>query len=161
MNGNKLLFAFIRFAFSIVVILMLVYAAVNLAGISYDFGYRVFTEGAIDPEPGREITITITPDMSSSDLAKLLEERGLVRDAKLFLIQLKLSAYAKAVLPGTYQLTTAMDPKEIIIAICPAPAVATEGTEEASETQAEKIEDTENTGGTETGIEEEIVDIGD
>ena len=38
-NGNKAIFRFIRFAFGILIALMVIYAATQLAEIGYDFGY--------------------------------------------------------------------------------------------------------------------------
>ena len=51
MDLNKVLFTFIKIAFGILVVLLIVYAAINLSGLGFDFGYRVFTESAIDNPP--------------------------------------------------------------------------------------------------------------
>ncbi len=68
------------------------------------------------------------------DLQILLEEKGLVRDGKLFYLQYKLSAYDNKIQPGVYTLNTSMLPKEMMIEMCPSEdkdAVDTE-TEEAT-----------------------------
>lgn len=137
MNINKALFAFIKIAFSVMVVLFVVYGIVTLAGQGYDYGYRFFTETAVDPKPGEDVLVRITEDMSAHDIGKLLESKGLIRDEKLFFMRLKLSAYSKSIEPGTYTLNTSMTPKEMMVAMSPQEETQTgteaAGTEETKE----------------------------
>lgn len=121
MNVNKALFTFIKIAFSFMIVLILIYGAVRLCSVSYDYGYRLFTEPAMEEEPGRDVLVQVKNDMSERDIAKLFEEKGLVRDANLFYIQLMLSDYKKLIRPGVYTLNTSMKPKELMMAISPEP----------------------------------------
>jgi UPF0755 protein len=132
MEKNKVLFSFIRIGITVIVILLVVYFGVKLAYTGYDFGYRVFTEGAVDEAPGKDVLIQIREDMSEYEVAQLLEERGLVRNARLFFLQLKLSVYKGKVVPGVYTVNTSMTPQELMAAISP-------------EEETESTEDTENT----------------
>ena len=95
--------------------LLIVYGTMKVSFTAYDFGYRVFTESAIDEKPGRYVEVTIEESMGASDIGELLVEKGLIRDATLFSLQYELSAYAGEIVPGTYGLTTAMTPKDMII----------------------------------------------
>ncbi len=147
MNVNKTLIAFIKIAFSIMVVLFIIYAAVSLCTLGYDFGYRVFTEPAMEAEPGHDRQVRITEDMSGSDIGRTLEENGLVRDARLFSLQLKLSAYAKKIKPGVYILNTSMTAKEMMIVM--AAEDTTESTEETN--NAAEIEGTTEVEMDETG----------
>lgn len=115
MDINKVIFRGVKVAFAILLTLVLVYGTMTVSFTAYDFGYRVFTESAIDKSPGVYVDIVIHPTMSDDDISQLLENKGLVRDAKLFLLQYKLSAYAGEIVPGEYRLSTAMTPKEMII----------------------------------------------
>ena len=81
----------------------------------YDFGYRIFTEEAIDEEPGRDVVIQITDDMSGMDIAKELKDKGLIQDARLFYVQLKVSAYSKKINPGVYTLNTSMQARDMMV----------------------------------------------
>ena len=63
---------------------------------------------------GRSITVTIEDGSAISDIAKLLEDKGLVNDWKLFYIQVKVSKYAKKMEAGTYTLSTAMKPRQMM-----------------------------------------------
>ena len=86
---------------------------------AYDFGYRVFTEAPISPAPGRDITISYTEGKSFKALAKNLEEKGLVRDYKLAMVQMYVSVYKDKIKPGSYTLNTSMTTEEMMKAMCP------------------------------------------
>lgn len=126
MKLNKVIFKFVSLSFSILVMLLVVLGLVELGSFCYDFGYRVFTETPVDEEPGRDVVVQVTSDMSESEIGDMLEEVGLVRDGKLFYAQLKLSAYSGDLLPGIYTLNTAMTGKDMIV-------VMATGTEESTE----------------------------
>jgi UPF0755 protein len=140
MEKNKVLFSFIRMGISVIVILLVVYFGVRIASVGYDFGYRVFTETAVDEAPGKDALIQVKEDMSEYEIAQLLEERGMIRDAKLFFLQWKLSVYSGKEVPGVYTVNSSMTPQEIMAVISPdqeetettesvAPVVSTEAEE--------------------------------
>lgn len=114
MNLNKFIFKFVRVSFSLLVMLLIIVGLIKLANFCYDFGYRVFTETSVDSEPGRDVTVQVTADMSENDIGKLLEEKGLIRDSNLFYAQLKLSTYSGKLLSGTYTLNTSMTAKDMM-----------------------------------------------
>lgn len=151
MQFNKALFKFIKVAFTIMVILLIVYAGVRISKTAYDFGYRVFTETAIDKAPGKDVDIQVTDDMSAKELGEELEAKGLVRDASLFQIQLKLSAYSKKIKTGVYTLNTSMTPKEMIVVM----AGAADSTEEDTENSTQLEESTEGLAPAGTEAEQE------
>ena len=115
MDFNKALFGFIKVAFTIMVILLIVFGAVKICSVGYDFGYRVFTETAISKQPGTDILVDVTDKMSEKEIGQLLEDKGLVKDGNLFYLQLKLSAYSKKLVPGIYTLNTSMTAKEMMV----------------------------------------------
>lgn len=86
---------------------------------AYDFGYRVFTEEAVSPAPGRDVTVSIVEGKSVKDIAKLLEEKGLVRDYKLAFLQIYASEHRKEMEPGVYTLNTSMTVEDMCTAMCP------------------------------------------
>ena len=108
MNLNKVVFRFVSISFSILVILLVLIGFVKIGTYCYDFGYRVFTEAPVDAEPGRDVIVQISDDMSDMDIAKELKEKGLVENAKLFFVQLKVSAYSGRLHSGVYTLNTSM-----------------------------------------------------
>lgn len=147
MNINKTLFNFIKIASAILVVLIFIYVGVSFCATAYDFGYRVFTEPAIEEAPGQDVLIQIKDGMSAKDIGDMMEEKGLIRDASLFRIQLKLSAYSDNMEPGVYTLNTSMTPKEMIVSIAEAAeakekAASTEGTEAMPSTEEGEAEGT-------------------
>ena len=121
MNYNKVVFQFVRISFSILVILLILIGFVKISTKCYDFGYRIFTEQPVDAEPGRDVTVNITADMSGMDIAKELAQKGLVEDAKIFYVQMKLSAYSGKLNAGVFTLNTSMEAKEMMAVMAAEP----------------------------------------
>ena len=103
--------------FRLVVAIAVVYYIYQGALICSDYGYRIFTEPAVSSGEGRTVTVTITESMTPMEIGELFESRGLVRDAKLFIMQYYLSEYTKDVGPGTFELSTAMTAEEMMAAM--------------------------------------------
>ena len=140
MKWNKVVFKFVSISFSILVALLVVVGLIGLGSYCYDFGYRVFTESPVDETPGRDVTVSVTADMSEHDIGKMLKEEGLVEDANLFYAQLKLSAYSGKLKPGVYTLNTSMTAREMFV-IMAADAGDTESTEDTGDTGAADLTD--------------------
>lgn len=132
MKLNKVIFKFVSISFSILVTLLVIVGLIEIGRYCYDFGYRVFTETAIEEAPGTDIEVQVTADMSEYQIGKTLEKEGLIRDAKLFYAQLKLSAYSGKLLPGTYTLNTSMTGKDMLV------VMATDTAEDEEETETEE-----------------------
>ena len=118
--------------FRVVAAVAVVYVIYRGAGMCYDYGYRIFTEPAMTSGEGRTVTVTITPDMSAMDIGKLFEGRGLVRDARLFMLQYYLSEYREDVGPGTFDLSTSMTAEEMMQAMVVEKEEEEEGAEDPS-----------------------------
>ncbi len=98
----------------VALIVLAVYAVYRGALLCYDYGYRIFTEPAISSGEGRTVTVAVTEDMSASDIGHLLENKGLIRDSRLFVLQYYLSEYLKDVKPGIFELNTSMTVEEMM-----------------------------------------------
>ncbi|MDO4273089.1 MAG: solute-binding protein [Eubacteriales bacterium] len=81
---------------------------------TYQFGYDVFNQEAMSPGEGQEVTVVIKQDSSVYKIAKTLESKGLVEDAKVFYVQELFSNYHGRLRPGTYLLSTAYTPNRIM-----------------------------------------------
>ena len=117
MKTGSVIGAVLGAIFRVVVAIAAVYIIYNGALLCYDYGYRVFTEPAVSAGEGRTITVAVTEDMSPADIGRLLENKGLVRDGRLFAIQYYLSEYRKDVGPGIFELSTSMTAEEIMAAM--------------------------------------------
>ena len=86
---------------------------------AYDFGYRVFTETPVSSGVGVDVEVTIPEGSGAMDIGEILEDRGLIRDHRLFFIQERLSQYHGKIKPGTYELSTAMTAEEMMAVMAP------------------------------------------
>lgn len=101
----------------IIKIVVLVFAAtyiIKAATAAYDYGYRIFTEEPVAIGEGRTISVNVKEPVSVMEVGEMLEERGLIRDGKLFLLQELLSENHGKIQPGIYDLSTAMTAEEMI-----------------------------------------------
>ena len=142
MNLNKVVFRFVSISFSILVILLVLIGFVKIGTYCYEFGYRVFTEAPVDAEPGRDVMVQISSHMSDMDIAKELKEKGLVEDAKLFYVQLKVSAYSGKLHDGVYTLNTSMTARDMMVVMAAEPE---QSTAEDMETVTDSTEQTDDT----------------
>ena len=81
---------------------------------AYDFGYKVFADEPVSPNNGRTITVGVAESATVEDVAAMLEEKGLINDQKLFIIQEYLSAYHDKIVPGIYDLRTDMTANDML-----------------------------------------------
>lgn len=114
MSSSKIVLNILHMCINVLIFVLVIFAVFKLGGWAYDLGYRVYTEKPVEAAPGRDKVVEISADMSATEIGTLLEEKGLVRDASLFWIQLKLSAYSKKVKPGLYTLNTSQSTREML-----------------------------------------------
>lgn len=134
--------------FGVRIILYSLVAILFYYGITkaYAFGYRMFTTKAVSVEPGTDVLVNIAKDMTTEEIGELLESKGLVRDASVFVVQAALYTSEKyPIYPGTYTLNTSQTPKEMIAVMSVEPETEEETTALAlglePDTQAESQED--------------------
>lgn len=109
-----------------VYIIMYIFRAATAA---YDYGYRVFAEEPVSVGEGRIISVYIEGDESALDVGNMLQEKGLIRDGRLFMIQELLSEHHGNIQSGVYDLNTSMTAQEMLEVI----AVKPETDEETEE----------------------------
>lgn len=129
---NRITTAIISISVKLIVyalIVLLLYEAVTRG---YAFGHEVFYAEAMEEKPGRDISVTIKPDTSVSEAAKLLTEVGLIKSEFAFIFQSKFYDY-DTIYPGEYALNTSMTSKEILQAL----NVKPEGWEDQGTTKAQ------------------------
>ena len=97
---------------------VLIVCALYYVGLSsYSFANRVYTEPAVSSGNGQSMLVQVTEDMSLKDLAEVLEEKGLIRDARLFYLQATLCKFEPKM--GNYTLKTSMTPSQMMEAMTP------------------------------------------
>lgn len=113
-SDNKTALRLLSFILNMLVMVLIAFVIAQAAASAYDMGYRVFTEPAMEKSPGRDVTVEVKKAMSSKELGILLEEKGLVENGWLFVIQLKVSSYADELKTGIYTLNTSMTAQEMM-----------------------------------------------
>ena len=100
--------------FKVVLFTFIIMYIFRMSTAAYDYGYRVFTEPPLTYGEGRIISVYIEDGSSALDVGEMLQEKGLIRDGKLFMVQELLSEYHNQIQPGIYDLSTAMTAQEIL-----------------------------------------------
>lgn len=98
----------------VAIFVLIFFGIVYLGQTTYRYTHAVFSEQSMEEEPGRTVKISIPENVSSSKLAEVLEEKGLIKDAGVFKQQMKMAHFGDLVQAGTYELNTSMTPSEII-----------------------------------------------
>ena len=114
MNAKYLVITVVETIIKVVVIAAVMVFVFRGATKAYDFGYRVFADEPVSVSGGRTITVGIAEGASVKEIAQMLEEKGLIEDAKLFVVQELLSAYHGEILPGIYDLSTDMTAEQML-----------------------------------------------
>lgn len=115
MNTKQLIGSVFDTALKIVIIIVVVMFTYKYATDAYNFGYRIFAEEPVSEEGNAKvISIAITEDATTMDIGKVLEEKGLIDDARLFYVQEMLSKYRGEIKPGIYELSSDMTAKEMM-----------------------------------------------
>ena len=108
----------IKKAIYLIAMVVIVILLLRGAAKAYDFGHAVFMdESMTSKEDARDVTITIAEGDSVLDIGNMLERRGLIQDAYVFLAQSYCYEAGRKLVPGSYDLTTDMNAKEIMNAI--------------------------------------------
>lgn len=104
----------------ILVVVLLIMVVIYVCQRSYSLGYESTTYEPIASESdARKVDITITADMSASDIGELLINEGVIEESlQAFLIQDRLSGLHGEYIPGTYSLSTSQTVDEILQIIC-------------------------------------------
>lgn len=102
--------ATIRILFYILIAVALIF----LGRTAYSYGYSVFNEQAVESPPGTDVEVTVPEGASARQIGKLLKENGLIKDAGVFVLQERLSAYHGRLQGGTYTLNTSETADEML-----------------------------------------------
>lgn len=114
MNTKQMILAVLGMICRVAVAVLVIVIVYKGAVTAYDYGYRVFQEPPVAEKPGMDISVEITVGKSALQIGKILEDKGLIRDAKLFYVQNLLSHYKDKLRAGTYTLNTSMTMEEMM-----------------------------------------------
>lgn len=119
MNWKYLVGGTLQLIIKAVALVFIITYILRLSAAAYDYGYRVFAEPPISVGEGRTISVFIDDKDSAKEVGEMLQDKGLIRDANLFLIQELLSEHRGKIKPGIYDLNTSMTSQEMLAVIAP------------------------------------------
>lgn len=99
--------------FRVILFVVLVLGLVYLGQTTYKYTRAVFSDEAFEEAPGKTVKVTISESVSGKQLAKVLEENGLIENALVFQLQMKMADFGDRVEADTYELNTSMPPSEL------------------------------------------------
>lgn len=143
MNAKEIVASVFGMAFKIVAAVLIVMFTYKYALLAYDYGYRIFGETPLTSGEGRTVTITIEEDDDVKKIGRILENKGLIRDGELFVLQELISDYHNDLLPGTYQLNTSMTVEQMmeVMSTVPEPVEEESGNKSLDEVADEVMEE--------------------
>lgn len=121
MNLKYVVAATAQIIIKLVLFVFIIMYILRAATAAYDYGYRVFTEPPMTFGDGRIISVYIEDGSSALDVGEMLQDKGLIRDGRLFMIQELLSEHHDKIQPGVYDLNTNMTAQEMLEVIAQEP----------------------------------------
>jgi len=114
MDIKEIIGSIFSIAAKVVIVMVAVAYVKKYATMSYDYGYRLFTEPPVSSGEGRVVEIVIGEDTKVREIGEKLESAGLIRDGKLFILQELVDENRGKIIPGRYELNTNMTASEMI-----------------------------------------------
>ncbi|MBR5509071.1 MAG: endolytic transglycosylase MltG [Lachnospiraceae bacterium] len=114
MKAEKAMLSTALFVLRLAITVLVIIGIYRVGEYSYLYSYSVVSDAAIEAAPGRDISVTLSKGVKPKEIASFLERKGLVKDAKVFQIQIKLNGYEEDLKSGTYILNTSMTPREMM-----------------------------------------------
>lgn len=85
---------------------------------SYQFSYKLFSDVPYKVGVHDVLSVEISEGSNARDVARLLEDCGVVENEYMMLARLYLGKYNNKIQAGTYKLEPSMTPEEICKCIC-------------------------------------------
>jgi len=152
MNYKGIALGILGFLFRLAILAVVIYYIYEFAFQAYNFGYEVFVDPPYALAPGRTITVTVSDPTDYKKMAQDFEKAGLIKDWKLFYVQIFFSEYKEDLQPGTFELNNSWTSQDMLYAMTP-------GTDEdgnADDVEGDVVDTAEDM--TEVMTEEEMKD---
>ena len=114
MNAKKFALGFLDLAVKAAFVIIVVMLISKYSKLAYSYGYQIFNQSAVSSGTGRTVSFTVKSGDDVDTIADNLAGLGLIKDKTLFKLQERFSEYHEKEKPGTYELSTAMTPEEML-----------------------------------------------
>ncbi len=115
MNARKIALGLLDAAVKIAFVIIVAMLISKYAKLAYSYGYQIFNQSAVSSGTGRSVSFTVGSGDSVDTIAENLAGVGLITDKNLFKLQERFSEYHGMEKAGTYELSTAMTPEEMLV----------------------------------------------
>ena len=113
MNTRKAAMRVGSICLKVAMLVLIVLGIIYLGQTTYRYTRAVFGNEAYEEAPGKNAKVNVPQDISAKEMAEILEENGLIEDAKVFYIQMKMEDFGDTVKAGEYELNSSMSPAEM------------------------------------------------
>ena len=107
-----------RFAFGLLINVIIVFLAVKIFSGAFNFAYGVFGSVALNPMDQEYKLIEITADTSILDIGDALEKGEIIENKYVFYFKVKVKGYGDKIVAGKYGLSPSMTYDDILTTIC-------------------------------------------
>ena len=114
MNVRRILLGLLDTAVKVAFVIVVAMLISKYAKVAYNYGYQIFNQSAVSSGTGRTVTFKVGDGDSADTIAENLAGVGLITDKNLFKLQERFSEYHGMEQAGTYELSTAMTPEEML-----------------------------------------------
>ncbi|WP_051200163.1 endolytic transglycosylase MltG [Butyrivibrio sp. FCS006] len=114
MNAKKFALGFLDLAVKAAFVIIVIMLISKYSKLAYSYGYQIFNQSAVSSGTGRTVSFTVKSGDDVDTIADNLAGLGLIKDKTLFKLQERFSEYHEKEKPGTYELSTAMTPEEML-----------------------------------------------
>ncbi len=102
---------------NIVIYAVIILFAIRIVTYAYHFSYEVFGNTVMSESSQEVVPLQIPEGASTDEVASQLEKKGLIADARAFVVHTALTKYSGKIMPGSYELSPSMTTNEILSVI--------------------------------------------
>ncbi|MBQ7065560.1 MAG: endolytic transglycosylase MltG [Lachnospiraceae bacterium] len=115
MDAKQVFGAFLSMIFKVSLWIIIIVVVYKCAIYGYSFGYDIFSDVPVATETTAvTVSVAVVDGKSDMEIGELLEEKGLIKDARVFWARVLLSDYKNKLRPGIYDLSTSMTTEEML-----------------------------------------------
>lgn len=117
-NTERNLKTALHYATGLLVNIIILFLIVRVFSIAFNFSYDVFADSAKNPGSLDYVVVEIPPDSSTSEIATILYDEGLIANKYVMMAKIKIGEYGNDIKSGKYGLSSSMTYDEILNIIC-------------------------------------------
>ena len=102
----------LNLALTVLFYIIVVIAISKASSAVYTYAYQIYGNVSVEAAPGRTVNVVIEDGETTMNVASKLELNKVIENKYTFYIRTKLSG--KTIYPGTYQVNTSMNYKQIL-----------------------------------------------